>query len=358
MTKIGAETNNPPEHPMTIMITAGFSSQRVLINQLKSSSFAKSIRVIASHTDCRPELLSNADLSLIEPKRSLFIDWLLEQCLIHQIKVLIVSHNNSLVLLNKSKFVDLGVQLFAGAENLDDLQTLKDKNKFTQKALKHNLPVAQAKYVNNTTDLVTAIQEIESAGGVACVKPNIGVFASGFWQLDPKLPIYHSMMAPSSYLMNTQRFIEAYSDLADKQSEACEFLVMPFLSGLELSVDIFCANGKILSKATRIKNQFHQDILVNGPVDQIAEKFIDLFNCHGLINLQARQDDVTGEWKVLEINPRPAGGIGFSEPSGISLVVDCIAHALQLDVLRPLTKDTKVCVIDALHVISEGVRNV
>lgn len=354
MTKIGAETNNLSAHQMTIMITAGFSSQRVLINQLKNSPISSSIRVIASHTDNRQEILCNADLALIEPKRALFIDWLLKQCVEQQVKVLIVSHNSSLVLENKKQIEALGIRLFAGAESIDDLMILKDKSKFTEKAKAHSLPVAEAKLVKNTTDLINEIESIEASGHEVCVKPNIGVFASGFWKLERNLPVYHSMMNPSSYMMNTQRFIDAYKDLEEKVKEASEYLVMPFLSGLELSVDMFCANGKVINKATRIKNTNHQDILVNGPVDQIAEQFVALFKCNGLINLQARQDQNTGEWKVLEINPRPAGGIGFSEPSGISLVVDCVAHALNLPLPKATIKDTKVCVVDALHVV-EGV---
>lgn len=355
MLKIGAENNNQPELPISVMITSGFSSQRILINQLKNSAIGHKVYVIASHPDHRPEILQNADLALKEPKGSKLIDWMVEQCRAHNVKLLIVSHNSSNVLRNKQKFESLGVRIYAGAMSNDDLNVIKDKYTFTQIACSLGLPVAEATLVNNTDELKSAIADIESRNEVVCVKPNIGVFASGFWELSNDFPAYHSMLNPSSYQMNTDRFIHAFETLVANKPHEASYLVMPFLSGQELSVDIFCDQGKIISKATRIKNDSHQEIIVNGPIDDIAQKFVQAFNCDGLINLQARQNQVTGEWRVLEINPRPAGGIGFSEPSGIQLIVDCVSYSLGLQINQSQTQDTKVCVIDALHTLSEVV---
>lgn len=104
---------------------------------------------------------------------------------------------------------------------------------------------------------------------------------------------------------------------------------MPFLPGEECSVDMFCATGKVISKVTRIKKEQWQEVLPQGPCDEIAQKLAHLFKLDGIVNAQFRQDQV-GSWHVLEINTRPSGGIGMTVHSQVNLVAECVAYHARL----------------------------
>ena len=173
-----------------------------------------------------------------------------------------------------------------------------------------------------------------------------GVYGSGFVQLLNEVSYFKQFQLNTQ--CNTQQFIEAYAQL----DQPIEYLIMPFLTGQECSVDIACSHGEILALVTRIKFKFYQECYIEHPCHEIGKILVRHFQCDGLINIQFKQDDL-GVWHILEINPRPAGGFAYTQHTGINLVAELIAEKLHLVLKRPVPT-TVVQVLPIIQSIKNG----
>ena len=316
----------------SVWLTQGFSSQRDILMALNSSSIKSRITTIASHREQRDEILSMADVSVIEPK----VDgckFILEQTIAQQVDLVLVSHFNAKYEQQRDLFEQHGITLITGTRGANAHHVLEDKFEFTQQCQQADIAVVDAIKVESTLQLQNAINCLQQQGNV-CVKPVVGVFAQGFWQLINDINYFDNLFDPTNYQVNTQQFIEAY----DKQELKRPYLVMPFLSGEECSVDMFCVAGQVMNMVTRMKKDQWQEVLPIGPCDDIVIRLAQVFQLDGIINAQFRQDR-QGKWYVLEVNSRPSGGIGMTLHSHINLMAECVAYysKLSLNRLAPKT---------------------
>lgn len=312
----------------SVWFTQGFSSQYDLLAAVKKSSLQPYLTTIASHRQCRDEILSMADLALIEPTVG-YPHFVLAEAVKHKAQLVITSHGHDKYEELRPLFEQHGIMLLTGTRGQQNHHYLDNKFEFTQMCQIAGIPVVDAIQVESTSQLVEAIQAIQARQLSVCVKPVTGVFAQGFWQLSDDFDYFHALFNPTSYQANSQQFIEAY----DQQSVKRPYLVMPFLSGDECSVDMFCVTGDVKVAVTRIKKPHWQEVLPIGPCDQIVRQLARLFMLDGIVNAQFRQDNA-GKWYVLEINARPSGGIGMTLHSQVNLVAECIAYHAQLPLLR------------------------
>jgi hypothetical protein len=164
-----------------------------------------------------------------------------------------------------------------------------------------------------------------------CVKPVKGVNGNGYWHLTRTESLIFSdvlqrRMPPEAY----------FSGLAGEEDPERPLLFMEWLPGLEVSIDILCWNGEVLIHAARTKvGKNEQDISSDHPMVEHARGLAKRKKFHGLISVQYKQDrpDNTGNWKALEINPRPAGGSIYSEDAGFGIITAWIL--LILGAIRP-----------------------
>lgn len=313
-------------HPISILIAESFSCQRDLIVNLKNSALAPHLRVYASHSQNRHEILSNADVNLApSPLGETAIDWTIEQCKQHQIKWVFVGKYCELYQKHVAQFAANGIHLITGATSLTTHQQLDDKYLFTQICQQHGLAVTPAYYFANASQLDQAYQQAQHDFPQyrLCAKPVKGVFGYGFVRFHDQASFnglfHHPLEIPFTL------FSEKYKAL----SQPPAYILMPYLAGQECSVDIACDQGAIISMATRIKEQSRQKISLKGDCDDICHQLVKIFGLDGLINIQFKQDE-NGVWHILEINARPAGGFGYSIHTGQNLIADLFSHKLNI----------------------------
>lgn len=318
------------EKKFSVWFTQGFSSQRDLLIALKNSCLSPYISTIASHRQCRDEILSMADFAMLEPTVD-YHRFVLAQAMNNAVQLVIASHDHEKYEQLRPLFEQHGIQLITGTQGLHNHSILKNKFEFANICRQAAIPVADCIQVTTTAQLIQAIQHIKQQNKQmqVCVKPVSGVFAQGFWQLKDDIEYFHSLFDPGSYQINTRQFIEAY----DQQQFKQPYLVMPFLCGDECSVDMFCASGQLVNRVTRIKKQQWQEVLPKGPCDEIAQQLAQVFALDGIVNAQFRQDQA-GKWHVLEINTRPSGGIGMTLHSQVNLVAECVAYHARLPLIK------------------------
>lgn len=304
-----------------VWFTQAHSCQRDLILAARNSFFSDKIHIIASHEDLRPEITSGADIALQEPSLNKRVDWVLAQAQRLNVKLIIAGRYGRLYLAHKQRFEQAGIRLMAGCSEAKYVEQLNNKSIFTEICQSENIRVVPATTVYNADQLQETYEKWATQGEV-CVKPVHGVFASGFWHLDPAATPFSTFANSQNFKAHPQTFIESYRLLEKPPA----YLVMPFLSALECSVDMFCADGQVIQAVARYKHEGdYQTLHVTDPAIDLAHQVVRVFHCDGLVNMQARYDQ-QGELYILEVNSRPSGGIANTFYSGINLVEAAIAY--------------------------------
>lgn len=296
-----------------IWFLEGQSSQRDIIRAARQALPAE-IRVLASHRHHRPEILAEADEALIEPRQHQErIDWILEQAVSRNIRVLHVGHQGFKFEAERARFEQAGLQLVTGALSVSTFEQLSNKLQFVAQCERAGLPVTRGMEVRNADQLERAIAQLSPAGPI-CVKPVQGIFGQGFWRLKSDADPLDCFADTDARVVNQQLFIDAYR----RSSKAGHLMLMNYLPGLERSIDLVCEAGQVIELVGRCKHNGFQQLEREGPALELARQVAELFRCDGLINVQTK-DSAEGQPVLLEINPRPSGGIGYGLASGINL---------------------------------------
>jgi len=167
------------------------------------------------------------------------------------------------------------------------------------------------------------IETRQNDGHNVCIKPVIGVFGMGYWRFsdDPEASLLN---APDERIIHPDVYLKAL-EIEERNNEPQRMVVMDYLPGPEVSVDLLAWHGTPLSHAarTKIKTEAVERQLIQSehPVLEHSHMLAARLGFHGIMSLQYRLDK-NGDWKMLEINPRPAGGSIHSEDAGFHIISD------------------------------------
>jgi hypothetical protein len=149
-----------------------------------------------------------------------------------------------------------------------------------------------------------------------CVKPSQGIYGEGFRILYDELGkgSFRTAMRDQDPTMS----IQSMRRLLKQSDPGKKMMTMPFLPGLERSVDFACLNGRMLGAVTREKHGNIQIINHNSEAVEMASVLVADMSLSGLANIQTLEGS-NGYQHLLEMNSRAAGGIGMTAHSGINL---------------------------------------
>ena len=351
--------------PTAVWLAEGQSSQRDMLASLQTlkADAATPFTVIASHRHQRPEIFEFADEVYLEPYATANNDndsdadsnsieevakpmeprwqFVLENAQQNNVKVLLTGRNGIDYEAQRDQFEAAGIRLLTGATSVSALETIDDKFAFMQQCQAHDIPVAKAWRFDNTTELKALLTE--HGHQPLCVKPVTGIFAQGFWRLDmgkedaEQYDSFEHLYFTEEKKINTTQFIEAYDNSQMIKQRPIPMLLMPYLSGREYSIDVVCEYGEVLAAVTRYKTGKIQHIGYDESVMAVVIPLIKAFGCDGIVSVQTKQDD-DGQHCVLEINSRPAGGIGYTTYSGVDLTQIAFGYWLGLTA-KPILED-------------------
>ena len=218
-----------------------------------------------------------------------YIPQLLKICEEEQVDCLIPTIDTDLLLLaeNKKRFEAIGTKVLISA--VDKVKLCRDKrytaDYFISVGLKSPIPVDDAsKY---------------TFGYPAFIKPKDG------------------SSSIDAYKVNNEAELEEYAKKVN------DYIVQPFISGREFTIDIFCdyeGNPVFITPRERLavragevlKTRIHQDDVM---IDEMLKLIADYKPC-GQITVQLIQEETTGENYYIEINPRFGGGAPLSIKAG------------------------------------------
>ena len=323
--------------PLAVWLAEGQSSQRDMLASLQALKTKTSapLHIIASHRLDRPEIFSLADTVYREPLASASdvpkqmppLDmprwqFVLEQAQQQQVKVLLTGRNSIDYEAKRDAFAAAGIRLLTGATSVDALASIDDKFAFMQHCQAHNIPVAEAWRFDTLAELEALLDKYGDQP--LCVKPVTGIFAQGFWRLDTgkaAADLYDSfehLYFTEEKKISTEQFLQAYSHSQMVHERPIPMLLMPYLSGQEYSIDVVCEYGEVLAAVTRHKTGKIQHVGYDQEVMAVVIPLISAFGCDGIVSVQTKADS-DGQHRVLEINSRPSGGIGYTAHSAVDL---------------------------------------
>ncbi|MET1080360.1 MAG: ATP-grasp domain-containing protein [Pseudomonas sp.] len=296
-----------------IWFLEGQSSQRDVIEAARRALPAE-VKVYASHRQHRPEITGQADLAWREPADDAErIAWVLAQAQRHGVRVVLAGRAGQAFEPARAAFEAAGIQLVTGALSLASFERVDDKGLFTDAARAAGLACAESIVVETAEQLQRAIDQLAASGPV-CVKPTHGIYGQGFWRLSADNDPFSCFANPDSRQVQTAAFVDAYARSLKPKPQ----LVMRYLPGQECSVDMVCEAGVVVAWVARRKAGTVQRLEHSGPAVELALGAAAQFGCDGIVNVQTRED-AEGRPYLLEINPRPSGGIGYTALAGINL---------------------------------------
>lgn len=218
-----------------------------------------------------------------------YIPQLLEICEKEKVDCLIPTIDTDLLLLaeNKEKFEAVGTKVLISA--VDKVKLCRDKrftaDYFISLGLKSPQPVDDVEKYN--------------MGYPAFIKPKDG------------------SSSVDAYKVNNEEDLRTYVN------KIADYIIQPFISGREFTIDIFCdydGNPVFITPRERLavragevlKTQICQDDVM---ISEMQTLIKDYKPC-GQITVQLIQDEITGDNYYIEINPRFGGGAPLSIKAG------------------------------------------
>lgn len=304
----------------TIWLMEGLSSQRDIILGIKHflKSTNKVVTVIASHRHNRNEILSLADIALIEPADDeQRLDFIAATVKHYGVQVLHTGRNCLWFETHRQEIESLGVSLTTGATSTAMFALADDKVEFAHTMKAQGLPVVPSRRIDSAEDLRYQIannNQSEDDKKLLCVKPVTGIYGMGFWRFDDTATPMSAFTHPDSRKVHPEMYLHAL----EQQENFDPLVLMPYLPGPEYSVDMLVEKGNVIAAVARRKEGALQYLEQSGPAYELGKACAQIMQADGLVNVQTRNND-QGDPVLLEINMRPSGGIGYTRHSGVNL---------------------------------------
>lgn len=308
---------NTSEAPLAVWLAEGQSSQRDMLLSLQAmkGTYQLPLTIIGSHRHARPEILCCADIAYQEPiEAQARVAFVLAQASKHPTKVVLTGRNSRHYEARRQDFESANIRLLTGATDTATLELMEDKAAFIAFCQQQAIPVADGWQFNNLDELM-ALLAVQGDQPL-CVKPVKGIFAQGFWRLDTGLDSqwdsFEHLYDTEDKKIHLQAFLQAYSHSQMVRDKPIAMLLMPFLPGKEYSIDVVCEHGEVLAAVTRYKEGSEQYVGYDDAVMAVVIRLVAALQADGIISIQTKADE-QGVHRVLEVNSRPSGGIGYTD---------------------------------------------
>lgn len=301
------------------------------IGMIRDNPHRQPVHVLGSHVDPSSPMLAACDLILVEPDTDAdgYLQWALEVAERHEIDVLVPRVHMASLAAARDRFAAVGTALLC--PDPEAIETFADKASGYRAAADLGLPVPPYRVVRDGDGLRAAYAEFAAIADEVCMKPVRGVGGEGYRRLTVDPPRW-----AEDYAGEVRSLVRL--DDAVRALEAAgprDLLVMPFLDGVEISVDVLAGrDGEVRCAVGRAHlGGRRREIVDDRPAREIASALVTSHRVAYLSNTQVRYWH--DEPYLLEVNTRAAGGIFQTALAGVNLPWAAISLALGRD-LPPL----------------------
>ena len=319
---------------MNIWFTRGLSVTADAISTARFDPSLMGATFMASHTDSNAIVQLAADTFIVEPKMSgaAYAAWVLEQARACKVDLIVVQRHPDAIWEMRDAFTDAGIRLLIAARP-EVRKLLDDKAAFQTDLAAPELVMAGVaghafatfEDVEGFENALTFVKADPATRHGLCLKPVHGIFGAGFRRLDTDGQDLQRMLSSDPEDLHRMPLAGFRSMLAS--AGGCpKMMLMPYLPGVERSVDFVARDGEVVMAVARRKVGKDRVMETVGASIETARILARRYGLNGICNLQTRECD--GREVVLEINPRMAGGMSQTFPVGVNLSGVSLACAL------------------------------
>jgi hypothetical protein len=317
---------------MKIWFTKGLSNTRDAISLIKSDPVGREMTLIASHLDPDAPVGSVADEFLVEPKTiqdSDYADWVLAEAQARGVDLVMVQRRPTALWMARDRFEAAGIRLSIPAAP-ETLRLLDNKLLFQIDVAKTAVPAHAAIPFSDLDGFNAAWEDIrdhDEARHGLCVKPVSGIFGAGFRRIIEGADDLGFMLS-SDPEAAFKISLDGFRSVLQRSSLREPMILMPYLPGLERSVDFVARKGDLLCAVARRKEGMDRILETSGPSIEAARILAKRYELDGICNLQTKECD--GREVVLEINARMSGGMVMACEAGVNLPLLSVMAGLDL----------------------------
>lgn len=263
-----------------------------------------------------------------------FIDALVNICREKKIDVLLPLVTRELIPLSKNTaaFESAGTKVLVSSA--DSLEIANDKSRLYQFLEWRGIPVPAFRVVENVDQFREAVRELGYPSKTVCFKPSVSNGSRGFRIISSQVNELDLLFnhKPNSTYMSLENAIAILSS-----GRFPELLVSEYLPGDEYSIDCLVNRGEPVLVVPRVRTKMINGISVEGEfirdenIIGYCSRIVRELKLHGNIGIQVKQSD-SGQFLLLEINPRVQGTISSALGAGVNLPALAVKQELNLPI--------------------------
>lgn len=295
-----------------------FSSVHSVIGLIRAADPAGRFHVIYSNANPHTVAAQAAHQFRQEPSGMAaadYLDWCLDFCREQRVDIFVPGKEAAAIGAARARFEAQGTRVL-GVAPREALELLHDKAAFYAGVA---LPLAPPPECIEFTDVAgfdAAYARLRARHATLCVKPSRSVYGLGFSVLDETRSSTQLLLAGVAYHIGLDDFRRGLA-----QMDGCRsMLLMEYLDGHEYSVDCAGDHGRLVCAVARRKPLLagHGQLIdARRDIVDACATLAESYGLNGIFNIQFRERD--DKLRLLEINPRPSGGIGMACLAGPNL---------------------------------------
>jgi biotin carboxylase len=291
-----------------------------LVGMLRDNPDRRPVHVLGSHSDPASPVLAACDRVVIEPAlpAAEYVEWALEIAQVHGIDVFIPRLHMAELATARDRFAAVGTKLLC--PDPAPVTLFEDKAAGYRAAGALGLPVPPHRVVHDSAGLRAAYADFAAVAAQVCMKPVRGVGGDGYRRLTDRPPSWDADFAGAvRSLVRVEDVCRALDEVGPR-----ELLVMPFLDGTEVSVDVLAdATGRVRAAIGRRHDGRRRTVVDDPGARQVAETLTAAHRVAFLSNTQVKYwrgpNDREPRPYLLELNTRAAGGVFQTALAGVNL---------------------------------------
>lgn len=232
-----------------------------------------------------------------------YVSFCLDFCRLHQVDLFVPRRKLAAISRNYHRFAQAGVKVMADAdeEMISILDDKEDTYRFFSKFIPECIPQYRIAY--SFAEFENAVKELTAENERVCYKLKIDEGATTFRIIDDSIESGKAFWAKSGYKVTSQ----AARKIVSEYDFAVPILVMPYLSGPEISADCLnTANGMIILPRQKTNNRY-SIVDLSSDIIPYCEKALRDLKLMTPFNIQFKYEG--DRPYLLEINPRMSGGL-------------------------------------------------
>jgi carbamoyl-phosphate synthase large subunit len=263
-----------------------------------------------------------------------FAEEILEICSKKRIDIILPLVTRELIPLSKNKeaFAKKGAKLLCSPYS--SLEIANNKGRLYQFLQWRGIAVPEFRIAENIKQFKNAVQELGYPQSMVCFKPSESNGSRGFRILSEEINELDLLFnqKPNTTFLDLNNTIRILGSGAFP-----ELLISEFLPGEEYSVDCLAKAGESVLIIPRLRKKMQNGISIEGEIIEeksiiaYCESIIKELNLHGNIGIQVKKS-MTGEYLILEINPRVQGTISAIIGAGVNLPVLAVKQEIGLPI--------------------------